>query len=126
MSLSLEEEITKALEVVIPALSDEVLVPREAELKAERDAAWQAFNPNFPPSGENDWVRFAMANSRWLSAYRILHGGHDPEPDAVDKAATAYYNARRHGGSGDSSKAEAPTPRTDEERSKTNERRWSK
>jgi hypothetical protein len=86
-------------------------------LKAERDAAWHAFNPHFPPSQENDWVRFALANSRWLAAYTRLHG-HEPEPDSIEEAARTCYNARRHGG-----KQEVAAPRTDEERSKTNERR---
>lgn len=64
-----------------------------ATLKAARDAAWAAINPNSPPGRENDWVAFAIANASWLEAYRKAHGGADPpEEDEITAACIQYYH----------------------------------
>jgi len=54
------------------------------ELKAERDRAWAAFNPQSPPSQYNDFVSLMLANLAWHRASGIEWG------DSIDGVITRY------------------------------------
>jgi len=89
-----------------------------ARLKTVRNLAWSDFNPSLPPSGANDWVTFALANSEYQKAYQAAYGQYDE--DDTERLATDYYVRRRDNRV--LGKAELGT-KTDDDRDKGNIRK---
>ncbi len=79
--------------IVVPTTAEEEEIL--ASLKAERDTAWQAFNPKQLSSEANDWSRFALANAKWLKCYQELYGV-APASDEVDRLSSTWWKWYRY------------------------------